>query len=94
MRPTRLLQSLIKRSSVTLDIEVGDVLLVGRYKNKPIVVDELGTDDLGQPTVNGRKLLTCRINKLLPPGKRSKKHDKKAALALSLRRTFKAARRS
>jgi len=69
-----------------LDIEIGDILLGGRYKNKRIVVKEMGVDDLGQPTINGDPILKFRIEKHLPDEKKSKKtlkdekgtkHDKK-----------------
>ena len=56
-----------------LDSEVGDVLLGGRYKNKRIVVKKIGTDELGQPTINGDPILKFRIEKHLPDGKKSKK---------------------
>ncbi|GAG26195.1 unnamed protein product, partial [marine sediment metagenome] len=69
-----------KGAAVTLDLEVGDVVLTGRYKNKRHVVDEIGTDDLGQPTVNGMKLLALRLEKKLPKSKWSKQSlDKSAA---------------
>jgi hypothetical protein len=55
-----------KEAKVELDLEIGDVILSGRYKNKRKVVKELGTDELGMPTVNGMKLLSIRIEKLLP----------------------------
>jgi hypothetical protein len=55
-----------KWGSITLDIEKGDVLLGGRFKNHKLVVEDIGTDDLGQPTVNGRKLLSFRIAKKMP----------------------------
>ena len=74
------------KENIDLDIKVGDVLLGGRYKNKRIVVKEIGIDDLGQPTVNGKPVLKFRIEKHLPDEKKSKKtlkdekrikHDKK-----------------
>ena len=58
---------------LTLDIEIGDILLGGRYKNKRIIVKEIGTDDLGQPTINGSPILKFRIEKYLPDEKKSKK---------------------
>ena len=58
---------------VELDIEVGDVLLGGKFKNKRVVVKSIGTNDLGQPTVNGKPLLNFRIEKQLPDNKKSKK---------------------
>jgi hypothetical protein len=62
-----------KTAAVSLDIEIGDVILSGRYKNKRKVVTDLGTDELGQPTVNGMKLLAVRIEKKLPKSKWSSK---------------------
>ena len=59
--------------ALALDLEVGDVILTGRFKNKRTVVKKIGTDDLGQPTVNGMKVLSFRIEKLMPRSKWSKK---------------------
>ena len=59
--------------NIELDIEVGDVILGGKYKNKRIVVKEIGTDELGQPTINGKSILKFRIEKFLPDDKKSKK---------------------
>jgi hypothetical protein len=56
-----------------LDIKVGDILLGGKFKNKRIVVKEIGKDELGQPTINGKPLLNFRIEKHLPDNKKSKK---------------------
>ena len=59
--------------NIELDIKVGDVVLGGKYKNKRIVVKEIGTDELGQPTINGKPILKFRIEKFLPDEKKSKK---------------------
>ena len=61
------------KESIDLDIKVGDVLLGGRYKNKRVVVKEIGIDELGQPTINGKPILKFRIEKNLPDEKKSKK---------------------
>lgn len=58
---------------VELDIEVGDVLLGGKFKNKRVVVKSIGISDIGQPTINGKPLLNFRIEKQLPDNKKSKK---------------------
>jgi len=50
---------------IPIPIEIGDTVLVGRFKNRRIVVKEIGKDEHGHPTVNGRKLLTMRIEKLM-----------------------------
>ena len=59
-------------NAVTIDLQVGDVILTGRFKNKREVVKTIGVDKLGQPTVNGRKALSFRIEKLMPKSKQSK----------------------
>ena len=40
--------------SIDLDIEVGDILLGGKFKNKRVEVKEIGVDELGnqQSTAN------------------------------------------
>jgi len=53
-----------------LDVEIGDTVLMGRFKNSPKVVKTIGTDELGQPTINGKKALTFRIKKLMPAKKK------------------------
>ena len=58
---------------IELDIEIGDILLGGRYKNKRIVVRDIGKDEFGQPTINGQTILKFRIEKFLPDEKKSKK---------------------
>ena len=58
--------------ALALDLEVGDVILTGRFKNKRTVVKKIGTDDMGQPTINGMKALSFRIEKLMPKSKWSK----------------------
>ena len=59
--------------ALELDIEKGDVILTGRFKNKRTIVKDIGKDDLGQPTVNGMKALSFRIEILMPKSKWSKK---------------------
>ena len=59
--------------ALDLDLEKGDVILTGRFKNKRTVVKDISVDDLGQPTVNGMKALSFRIEKLMPKDKWSKK---------------------
>lgn len=66
-----LLASLVSEE-LKLDLSVGDIVLGGKWKNKRMVVKSIGKDELGQPTVNGKSLLTMRIEKDLPPEKQSK----------------------
>ena len=48
-----------------IPIEVGDTVMVGRFRNKPVKVKEIGIDELGQPTVNGNTILKFRIPKIM-----------------------------
>ena len=52
-----------------IDLEVGDIVLGGKFKNKRMKVKSIGVDDLGQPTINGRSLLKFRIEKKMPRDK-------------------------
>ena len=58
---------------IELDIEIGDVVLGGKFKNKRVIVKKIGKDDIGQPTINGKSLLKFRIEKQLPDNKKSAK---------------------
>ena len=46
---------------IVLDVNVGDVILGGRFKNKKIVVKSIGKDKHGMPTINGRKVVNFRM---------------------------------
>ena len=46
---------------IELDIEIGDTVLGGKFKNKRIVVKEIGTNEKGDITINGKPLLKFRI---------------------------------
>ena len=73
MKVTRQQLRKIIAEALVLDIDIGDVILTGRFKNKRTVVKEIGVDDLGQPTINGMKALSFRIEKLMPRSKWSKR---------------------
>jgi hypothetical protein len=60
---------------MNLDIQIGDTILTGRFKNKRVVVKEFGKDAKGQPTINGRPMLNFRIQKLMPPKEDKKKKE-------------------
>jgi len=47
--------------AITLDIKVGDVILGGKFKNKKVTVKEIGKNDKGDVTINGKPLLRFRI---------------------------------
>ena len=46
---------------IVLDVEVGDTILVGKFKNKKMVVKSIEKDKHGMPTINGRKATTFRL---------------------------------
>jgi tRNA nucleotidyltransferase/poly(A) polymerase len=45
---------------ITLDVNIGDTILMGKFKNKKVVVKSIGTDEHGMPTINGKKVVTFR----------------------------------
>ena len=45
---------------ISIDIEVGDTIMTGRFKNKRTVVKSIGKDEHGMPTINGKKVVTFR----------------------------------
>lgn len=61
---------------MNIDLEIGDIVLGGKFKNKRMKVKTIGVDDLGQPTINGRSLLKFRIEKKMPRDKWSAKSKK------------------
>ena len=73
MRITKKNLRRLVREAMELDLEIGDVILAGKFKNKRKIVKKIGKDDLGQPTINGMKVLNFRIEKLMPKDKWSKK---------------------
>jgi hypothetical protein len=46
---------------INLDIKVGDVILGGKFKNKKITVKEIGKNEKGDITINGKPLLRFRL---------------------------------
>ena len=52
---------------IKIPIEIGDTVYVGRFKNKKIIVKSITYNEYGLPMINGRPLLTLRIEKLMPP---------------------------
>lgn len=46
---------------ITIDIKVGDVILGGKFKNKKITVKEIGKNEKGEVTINGKPLMRFRL---------------------------------
>jgi len=53
------------QEKIELDINIGDEILTGRFKNKKVIVKDIGKDDKNQPTINGKTILKFRIKKLI-----------------------------
>lgn len=49
---------------IQLPIEIGDVILTGRFKNKKVTVKEISYDNYGNPLINGRSILKIRMPKV------------------------------
>ena len=59
------MKAIYKDKKLIIRIEVGDTVMVGRFRNKPVKVKEIRIDELGQPTVNGNPILKFRIPKIM-----------------------------
>lgn len=46
---------------ITIDVEVGDTVYMGRFKNKKTVIKKIDKDETGMPTINGKKVVNFRI---------------------------------
>jgi len=67
---------------VILNLNIGDRILTGKYRNKEVLVKDIAYDKHGELTVNGRKALNFRIVKSYktipePEEDEKKKNDKK-----------------
>ena len=51
---------------IKLPVEIGDTLLMGKFKNKKVVVKTIGKDEHGLPTINGKKVVTFRYGAKKP----------------------------
>lgn len=46
---------------IKLNVQVGETILMGRFKNKKVVVKTITYDDWGMPLVNGKPICTFRV---------------------------------
>ena len=51
------------KNIMKLPIEIGDLLLRGKWRNQKEIVKKFGYNKDGQPTINGRTILNFRIAK-------------------------------
>ena len=49
------------KESITIPVEVGDTILGGKFKNKKIIVKDIGKNDKGEVTINGKPLMRFRL---------------------------------
>ena len=47
--------------NINIPVKVGDTILMGKFKNKRVVVKSIGKDEYGMPTINGKKVVTFRM---------------------------------
>ena len=47
--------------AITVPIEIGDTVLGGKFKNKRIVVKDIGKNEKGDITINGKPLMKYRL---------------------------------
>ena len=46
---------------INLPIEVGDIILGGKFKNRRIEVKDIGKNEKGDITINGKSILRIRM---------------------------------
>ena len=51
----------IYNEDISMDVDKGDTVLMGKFKNKKVVVKDIDKDDYGMPTINGKKAATFRL---------------------------------
>ena len=73
MKITRYQLREIIREAISLDIKPGDVILTGKFRNRRTLVKDIGEDEYGHPTINGKTILKFKIEKILPQEKWSRK---------------------
>jgi hypothetical protein len=72
---------------IVLDIEIGDTVLGGRFRNRKIVVDDIGVNELGQPTINGKTILKVRVPKMYPDEMKKNENIENSELAQLIENT-------
>ena len=51
------------KETIKIDVNVGDTIKVGRFKNKKVFVKSIGKDKHGMPTINGKPVVKFRMGK-------------------------------
>ena len=48
---------------IELKLKIGDTILMGRFKNKKVVIKSITYDQYGMPMVNGKPICNFRYSK-------------------------------
>lgn len=64
------------KKGIKVDLEKGDDILTGKFKNHKDKVKKIGKDDKNQPTVNDKPMLKFKIPKLTPKKAKAKEKIK------------------
>ena len=56
-------QKILQKEDVDLPVNVGDTIMMGRFKNKKVVVKDISWNEKGDLLINGRPALKFRIVK-------------------------------
>lgn len=50
------------QEKICVPVNVGDIIRMGKFKNKKTKVKKISKDEHGMPTINGKKAVTFRLN--------------------------------
>ncbi len=50
----------VKKENINVDVNAGDTILMGKFKNKKVQIKDIGKDQHGMPTINGKQATTFR----------------------------------
>lgn len=56
------------KEDINVDVDKGDTVLMGKFKNKKVDVKTIGKDDHGMPTINGKQATTFRTTEAYTKG--------------------------
>ena len=51
----------MNEQKIVIDVNIGDTILTGRFRNKKTKVKTISKDEQGIPTINGKRILTFKM---------------------------------
>ena len=51
----------VKKNKLIIEINIGDTIYTGRFKNKKTIVKSIDVDPNGQPIVNKKTILKAKV---------------------------------